>query len=101
MRCSPRSSEQAWLVKFQQTEGPMPNTLHAVFYNDRGLRAGWRLAIFLLMIFGTASLAQLFIRRAGPVSAGPNLQTSSPYLLPLGSGLAEFILFLVLLFFSW
>jgi uncharacterized protein len=79
----------------------LPNTLHDVFYNSRGLRAGWRLAIFFLMVFGTASLAQLIIRRAGPTSAGAGTQATSSYLIPLGYGLSELIPFLVLLLFSW
>ena len=32
--------------------------VHDVFYNSRGLRAGWRLAIFFFMVFGSAELAQ-------------------------------------------
>lgn len=74
--------------------------VHDVFYNNHGLRAGWRLAIFFLMLFGTAALAQFLIRLAGPTSSGASPQ-GSPYLVQLGNGLSELILFLVILFFSW
>ena len=74
--------------------------VHDVFYNSRGLRAGWRLAIFFLMVFGTAGLAQFVIRHAGPTSSGVPRQVSS-YLVPVGNGISELILFLVILFFSW
>jgi uncharacterized protein len=79
----------------------LPITVHDVFYNSRGLRAGWRLAIFLLMVFGTAAVVQLITRRAGPTSAGPGPQMPSSHLLPLVGGLAELIPFLVILLFSW
>ncbi len=75
--------------------------VHDVFYNDRGLRAGWRLAIFLLMVFGTATVVQLIVHRAGPASAGSGSQMASSYLLPLESGVADLILFLAILLFSW
>ena len=78
----------------------MPITVHDVFYNSRGLRAGWRLVIFCFMVFGTAGLVQLLVRRAGPTSPGA-LPHLSPYLVPLGNGISELILFLVILFFSW
>jgi membrane protease YdiL (CAAX protease family) len=79
----------------------VPSTVRIIFYNSRGLRAGWRLAIFLLMIFGTATLAQLIVRKAGPTSGSPGPQATSSYLLPFLNGIAELFLFLVILLFSW
>jgi CAAX protease family protein len=74
--------------------------LHDVFYNDQRLRAGWRLAIFFLMVFGTAALGQFLARHAGPTSSGAPLHVS-PYLVPFGNGISELILFLAILLFSW
>ena len=33
------------------SSGPSPSKLSYIFYNDRGLRAGWRLLIYIGMIF--------------------------------------------------
>lgn len=79
----------------------MQNPVQDVFYNSRGLRAGWRLAIFLLMVFGTAGVALFVARMAGPTSAGPVPRVPSPYLLPILGGISELILFLAILLFSW
>jgi uncharacterized protein len=78
----------------------LPNSIHNVFYNDRGLRPGWRLAIFLLMVFSVAFLVQFLNRLGNASAAGPRPQTSS-YALPIGGGITELILFLVILLFSW
>jgi uncharacterized protein len=96
-----RSNSEVGLLKFNYRERRLPNSLHDVFYNSRGLRAGWRLAIFLMMVFGTAALVQFITRRAGPTSAGPGPHMGSSYLVPLGNGISELILFLVILLFSW
>ena len=40
-------------------------------------------------------------RLGGPTSAAPGPRASSPYLVPLGNGIAELVLFLVILLFSW
>lgn len=80
--------------------GTLPTSIHDVFYNSRGLRPGWRLAIFLLMVFGAAALVQ-FLNQLGNASAsGPRPQVS-PYALPIGGGITELVLFLVVLLFSW
>jgi membrane protease YdiL (CAAX protease family) len=79
----------------------LPNTVHDIFYNSRGLRAGWRLVIFLLMLFGTFAMVQLVVRSAGPTAAASRPSLTSSYLLPLGNGIAELVLFLVILLFSW
>jgi membrane protease YdiL (CAAX protease family) len=79
----------------------MPTAVRDVFYNNRGLRPGWRLAIFLLMVFGTAALVQFIVHLGGPTSPAPGTRASSPYLIPLGNGVAELVLFFVILLFSW
>ena len=79
----------------------MPKTLRDVFYNSHGLRAGWRLAIFLLMVFGTAALVRFIVRLGGPTSPAPGSRASSPYMTPIGNGIAELVLFLVIFLFSW
>jgi membrane protease YdiL (CAAX protease family) len=82
-------------------EAPLPKTVHDVFYNSRGLRPGWRLAIFFLMVFGTAALVQILVRLGGPTSPASGSRASSPYMVPIGNGIAELVLFLVILLFSW
>jgi CAAX protease family protein len=72
--------------------------LHVIFYNDRGLRAGWRLLIFLFILFAIFFGLQLALRRAGP---GAGLPTASGYGFPLLIGLSDLILFLIFLFVSW
>jgi membrane protease YdiL (CAAX protease family) len=84
----------------------LPTFIHNVFFNSRGLRAGWRLTIFSFMVFGTAAVVQFIARLAGPAATGPGSSgpapiPGSPYLLPLLGGISELILFLVFLLFSW
>jgi uncharacterized protein len=71
---------------------------HVIFYNSRGLRSGWRLLIFVFMLWLIYFGAQQLIRRAGP---GAGSQLPQGYLFPLALGLSDLILFLVVLFASW
>ncbi|HEX7285265.1 MAG TPA: CPBP family intramembrane glutamic endopeptidase [Candidatus Angelobacter sp.] len=71
---------------------------HVVFYNPRGLRPGWRLLIFVFMLWLIFFGAQQLIRRAGP-GAGPQLPKG--YLFPVVLGLSDLILFLVVLLVCW
>lgn len=72
-----------------------------VFFNDRGLRAGWRLLIFCSMIglpaFGLTLLAKLLSGGAAPKPA-PHLPDIA---MAAAQGLSELVLFLVILLFTW
>jgi membrane protease YdiL (CAAX protease family) len=80
-----------------------PSTTHSepsnfIFYNDRGLRAGWRLLIFVAMLALLAFFTQEIVRRLGP-GAGPRMPTG--YLVPVIFSFSELIPFLVVLFLCW
>lgn len=70
----------------------------AVFYNERGLRAGWRLLIFFFMIAAIAGGVQLLLKRVG---AGAGGKQPPGYIFPVALGLGEFAPFLILLFLCW
>jgi membrane protease YdiL (CAAX protease family) len=73
--------------------------LRKVFYNDRGLRAGWRLLIYSGMIFivvlGAGLIAKHFA--SGQSKGAP----SSDFVRAIFQAVAELILFLMLLFLAW
>lgn len=68
-----------------------PDQIHAIFFNDRGLRAGWRLVVFIgvLLPIGFAAI-MLF-------SLGPKFPQTSPYRAILG----ESATFLSVALASW
>jgi len=70
-----------------------------VFYNDRGLRAGWRLLIYIGMIFLLGVGARLITRRvaSGAARNAPSSEFSHAILQAIG----ELVLFLVLLLLAW
>lgn len=76
----------------------MNRNLKFVFYNDRGLRAGWRLLIFFAILAVIAISAQTIVRRVGP---GAGAKTPNGYLAPLTFAVGELVPFLVLLFICW
>src|SRR5262249_31854889 len=83
-------------VVVPQAEAPR-STLKFVFLNDRGLRAGWRLAIFLAMLaafgaFVNWALSHLFGRGRPP--QGGDLQ-------PVPQLIAELFSFLSIVLFTW
>lgn len=73
--------------------------LSFVFYNDRGLRAGWRLLIYCGMIFililGVGAIAKRI--GSGQAKGAP----SSDFLRTIFQAIGELVLFLVLLFLAW
>jgi hypothetical protein len=76
-----------------------PSKLTYVFYNDHGLRAGWRLLIYVGMVFFLVLGAQLLVKRFGSGrSAGA---PSSDFARAIFQAIGELILFLVLLFLAW
>jgi membrane protease YdiL (CAAX protease family) len=91
-----------------QSETVVPSqasTVRLVFFNSRGLRAGWRLSIFagiLTTSYVLVTLAARQIRASGGAATpgGPKL-SDVPYLLPLAVGISELLVFLVVLLVSW
>jgi uncharacterized protein len=74
-----------------------PNKLSYVFYNDHGLRAGWRLLIYFGMIFVLVFGAGVIARRLG--SGAKN--APSDFARTIFQAISELVLFLVLLFLAW
>lgn len=73
--------------------------LTQIFYNERGLRAGWRLLIYLGMIFILVLGAQLVVKR---VSSGRSTGApTSEFVRAILQAIGELVLFLVLLFLAW
>lgn len=70
-----------------------------VFYNDRGLRAGWRLLIYIGMIFVLGLGARLITRRMA--SGAARVAPSSEFAHAILQAIAELVLFLVLLSLAW
>jgi membrane protease YdiL (CAAX protease family) len=76
-----------------------PSPSRKIFFNDRGLRAGWRLLIFVLVAVGLPRLLLWAILRLGhsQTSAGPEPSEILPW-LQLAFGCLSF---LWLLFVTW
>ena len=76
-----------------------PSKLTYVFYNDQGVRAGWRLLIYVGMIFFLVLGAQLLVKRlsSGRSTGAP----SSEFARAILQAISELVLFLVLLFLAW
>ena len=75
------------------------NKLSFIFYNDRGLRAGWRLLIYCGMIFVLILGAGVVARRLGPAQSKG--APSSDFSHTILQAIAELVLFLVLLLLAW
>ena len=76
-----------------------PSKLLFIFYNDRGLRAGWRLLIYCGMIFVLAVGVGAIAKRlnSGNAKSAP----PSDFALTIFQAIGEFVLFLVLLLLAW
>jgi membrane protease YdiL (CAAX protease family) len=73
-------------------------TSRKIFYNDRGLRAGWRLLIYCGMIWVLVYGGGLIAKRL----AGPSKGAALPdFLQAIFQAVGELIVFLVLLFLAW
>ncbi|HWS18986.1 MAG TPA: type II CAAX endopeptidase family protein [Candidatus Elarobacter sp.] len=70
-----------------------------IFYNDRGLRAGWRLLIYIGMILILAVGGGLIAKRLTP--GQPGSVPSSEFLRSMLQAALEFIFLLVLFFLAW
>lgn len=83
-----------------ETEGSSSTRiLRQMFYNDRGLRAGWRLLIYSGMIFALVLGAGVIAKHVNPgrSSGAP----SSEFARAIFQAIGELVLFLVLLFLAW
>ena len=69
-----------------------------IFYNDRGLRAGWRLLIYCGMIVVLVYGARLIAKSLGGGPKGPPLPD---YIQAIFQAVSELVVFLVLLFLAW
>ena len=69
-----------------------------IFYNDHGLRAGWRLLIYFGMIAVLVYGARLVVKQLRGAPKGPALPD---YLQAIFQAVGELVLFLVLLFLAW
>src|ERR1044071_3593349 len=74
------------------------NRLHTIFYNDRGLRAGWGLLIYCGMIAGLLYGARLIAKSLGGGPKGPPLPA---HIQTIFQAVGELVVFLVLLFLAW
>jgi CAAX protease family protein len=72
--------------------------LRPVFYNDHGLRAGWRLLIYCAMIFALVQGAGFFARH---FAGGPKGPQPPEFVQRIVQAVVELILFLVLLLLAW
>jgi uncharacterized protein len=79
---------------------PSSSPLQIVFFNQRGLRAGWRLLIFCAM-FALLALGITYLQRLGrQASPGPQAPPSG-FALPVFQAMFLFIAFGVVLFMTW
>ncbi len=70
-----------------------------VFYNDRGLRAGWRLLIYCGMIFVLVQGVKFLVIR---LSSGHSKEVpSSDFARAIFQAIGQLVVFLVLLFLAW
>src|SRR4029077_2945827 len=69
-----------------------------IFYNDRGLRAGWRLLIYFAMIAVLVFGARLIAKQLG---GAPRGAPPPDYLRTVFQAVGQLIAFLVLLFLAW
>jgi membrane protease YdiL (CAAX protease family) len=86
-------------MELERSTSTAPHERAFIFYNDRGLRAGWRLLIYFGMIFILAWGAGLIAKRL--TSAHAPAAPSSDFARAIFQGISELILFLVLVFLAW
>src|SRR5258708_20600951 len=78
---------------------PQRSTLQNIFLNKRGLRAGWRLGIFILLLtaifFVIITVVRLLDHLRGPSAAAPD------GVAPIGQLIVEVVTFAGVLFATW
>jgi membrane protease YdiL (CAAX protease family) len=72
--------------------------LHSIFRNERGLRAGWRLLIFVGMLVGFFKLLSLVVSL---IRAAQTRAPEQNVIGPWSQLLAGVFVFMVVLFFTW
>ena len=82
----------------EPSAGAAPSTSKKIFYNDHGLRAGWRLLIYCGMIALLAYGAALIAKKLGGAPKGAPLPD---HVQAIFQAIGELVLFLVLLFLAW
>ncbi len=88
-------------MELEPAPAASPHPRNIVFFNDRGLRAGWRLLIYCAMIavlFFIARAITGFARQAG--GAAPAVQLPQ-FAQSVFMAIGELIIFLVFLFLAW
>ena len=75
------------------TDGPQQNLLQFIFFNQRGLRPGWRLLIFVALFVGISQVVSILVRYV----AGRRLQGLYPSALIAN----ETIVFLIVVLCTW
>jgi membrane protease YdiL (CAAX protease family) len=77
----------------------LSSKLRFIFYNERGLRAGWRLLVYFGMILILTFGAGLIAKRLN--GGAPPRLSASEFTRAMVQAAVELILFLVLLFLAW
>jgi membrane protease YdiL (CAAX protease family) len=81
--------------------GP-PHPANAILFNDRGLRAGWRLCIYVAMIasllFIARTIAAILVKRLGGAPTTPRILGPTQVVFQT---IGELFVFLVILFLAW
>jgi uncharacterized protein len=70
---------------------PTPSHRNTVFFNDRGLRAGWRLLIYILMVAAFSASITFVGRKIHPRSHPPGLPT--PQNMLISEAISFFLVF--------
>lgn len=84
------------------TATPPATRANYIFFNERGLRAGWRLLIFAAILAVIALSFQLAAKRLGADAAAPAGRASvSQLALPLSQAAIELVFLLLVLAVSW
>src|SRR5580698_3359472 len=81
-----------------QSPAPTPAPQHAneIFYGPNGIRAGWRVLIFLgVIVIVTLVLMTPFVVLRTLRGAGPQVSIGVGGLTPLGLGISEASLFII------
>ena len=78
---------------------PRPSTAHRVFFNDRGLRAGWRLLVFAAIARVAVWLLGGMLGLLLDLVEGANFRISATS--PFGIGLNEMVVFLAVALATW
>ncbi|HEY2364357.1 MAG TPA: CPBP family intramembrane glutamic endopeptidase [Candidatus Angelobacter sp.] len=86
-------------MELESSPSTASNKLSYIFYNDRGLRAGWRLLIYFGMIFVLVLGAGLIARRLSARQSKGEI--SSDFIHTVLLAITQLIVFLVLLFLAW